>query len=105
MDDQRSEQTMSLQDHDFEIESDPEATNERVRKEHNVKCLISYRNFWKQCWDAFVMLLLLFVTITVPLRLAFTDEDSYGWFITNGVVDLLFFLDIILTFLTSFLDE
>lgn len=50
----------------------------------------------------YVTVLLLFITIIVPVRLAFADEDPLGWKIVYNWIDLSFLIDIILTFFTSY---
>lgn len=51
------------------------------------------------------MILLLFVTITVPIRLAFYESDTTTWKMINLTIDLFFLADIILTFFSTYLDE
>lgn len=51
------------------------------------------------------MLLLFFVTITVPVRLAFYEDDTFNWKIINSGIDFFFLVDIILTFFSTYLDE
>jgi hypothetical protein len=61
----------------------------------------------KQSWDLLIILFLLFTTFAVPYSLAFGDEidptkalDSYQ--IWDLILDILFCIDIILSFCTSF---
>jgi hypothetical protein len=49
----------------------------------------------------FVLTLLLTICTIIPWRLAF-DGESREWEITYYVVDGIFFVDIILTFFTTF---
>jgi len=53
----------------------------------------------------FILMLLLVVSVVVPLRLAFSDEESESWFIFYTFGDFCFFLDIIFTFFTSVPDR
>jgi hypothetical protein len=62
-------------------------------------------NFYKIVWDVLILILLLFVSMIVPFRLAFTDNESLGWLIYYTVTDCFFFIDIILTFFTSITDS
>ena len=61
-------------------------------------------NFYKIIWDVWILMLLLVVSIIVPVRLAFTDNESLPWLIYYTVTDAFFFIDIILTFFTSITD-
>ena len=60
---------------------------------------------WKVAWDFFIVILLLWVSIVVPYRLAFYQEDNKSWFITYTVVDCLFLIDIILSFFTAIVND
>ena len=59
----------------------------------------------KGIWDILITILILFVCITAPWRLAFTDEDDLKWIIIGGIVDLIFLADLILNFFTAYHDE
>lgn len=50
-------------------------------------------------------LCLLFITLVVPVRLAFDDDDPPAWVIVYAIIDLSFLIDMILTFFTSYTDE
>lgn len=52
-------------------------------------------------WNLVVVALLLYTALVMPFRLAFSDSDDTGWFITERVVDSLFFLDVMLTCVTG----
>ena len=55
-------------------------------------------------WDTLVSTILLITCFLTPLNLAFTEElDLIGWYvIMNFIIDILFFLDIIVNFMTAF---
>jgi hypothetical protein len=44
-------------------------------------------------------------TIVVPWRLAFVDEETITFNSIYYTIDVIFLIDIILNFLTSYLDE
>lgn len=73
-------------------------------KKNQVKWIIHQSNVRKVIWDIIIMLLLLFVSIVVPVRLAFDNDDPVEWIIIYALVDLVFFIDIIITFFTSYTD-
>ena len=50
-------------------------------------------------------MLILFVCVTAPWRLAFTDEDDLTWMIVGGVVDFFFLIDLVTNFFTAYHDE
>ena len=60
---------------------------------------------FKVFWDIFVTLLILFVCVTAPWRLAFTDEDDLAWMIVGGIVDLFFLADLVINFFTAYHDD
>lgn len=43
--------------------------------------------------------------IVVPYRVSFKDFDDINWIIIDTIFDLFFLTDIILNFLTAFIDE
>ena len=45
------------------------------------------------------------VSLIVPYRLAFTEEDPPGWVIAYFAIDCFFFFDILLCFFTTFQDK
>lgn len=45
------------------------------------------------------------VSMIVPIRIAFTDEEPLGWFIFYIVTDSIFLIEIILNFFTTVSDE
>ena len=51
------------------------------------------------------MLLLLFVSVCVPARLAFVEDESTEWIIIYALIDSFFFLDILLSFFTAIDDD
>lgn len=50
------------------------------------------------------MLILLVTTFIIPYRLAFMPEDPLSWQITYYLFDLMFFIDMVLCFFTTFTD-
>ena len=70
---------------------------ERVRRDikDRKSCLIYPEDRWKQNWDSFATVLLLFTCIVTPWRLAFYDEN-YGWDVAMGFIDSVFAIDIVI---------
>ena len=64
-------------------------------------CLIKSTNKYKLIWDLILLCLLVFISMAVPYRIAFVDFEPYSWILTYWIIDILFFIDIILTFMTS----
>ena len=67
--------------------------------------IIMPENTFKVFWDLLVTLLILFVCVTAPWRLAFTDEDDLAWMIVGGIVDSFFLVDLVISFFTAYHDE
>ena len=51
-----------------------------------------------------VLIILLLVSIIVPVRLAFVEQETDVWIFLYLFTDVVFFVDIILTFFTSVSD-
>lgn len=55
-------------------------------------------------WDMYIGACILYVAIFVPYRMAVEAKDDKGWKIWGYMLDFSFFVDIILTFFTSYYD-
>jgi len=61
---------------------------------------------YKLIWDVLIMIILLFVALILPYRMAFYDNDpSIGWMLIWNIINVIFFVDIILTFCTTYTHE
>lgn len=69
------------------------------------KFLIRHNNQYKQWWDLYIMALIMYVALVVPVRMATDAEETRRWFIWNKLIDASFALDMLLTFITSYWDE
>lgn len=66
-------------------------------------CVLMPENPFKSIWDVLMIVLLGYVLIVMPLRVAFYDQDGIDP--VELTVDSLFFIDIILTFFTAYEDK
>jgi hypothetical protein len=73
--------------------------------DNNQKCIIFANNKYKIFFDLIVLGALIFTTLVVPWRLAFSDGDPPGWIAVYFLIDAIFTIDIVLTFFTSYTDE
>ena len=60
---------------------------------------------WKKTWDGMITLVLLFTCMMTPYRIAFSDSDPLSWTIINLIIDSMFLIDMILSFLTAYYTE
>ena len=61
---------------------------------------------FKDNWDMVISLILIYICLVTPVRIAFVDgEDSMLFSVSGKVVDFIFFMDIILTFNMAYYDE
>lgn len=60
---------------------------------------------FKTNWDLFVTLVLLFTAFVTPYRVAYINNETKGWDITNLTIDTIFGLDILIIFNTAYYDE
>lgn len=51
------------------------------------------------------LMLVLFIGVSTPYRIAFEDQDSLEWLLAESFIDVFFFFDIILTFFTAYYDR
>ena len=66
------------------------------------KYVFPQANLLKISWDFFILLELIFISITVPYRICFLDNDSKNWKAFYTWIDVCFGIDILLTFNTSY---
>ena len=59
----------------------------------------------KQIFDMYIMMLVLYVAIVVPYRLAFSLDETVATKSIGYVIDFSFLVDIVLTFFTEFFNE
>jgi hypothetical protein len=55
-------------------------------------------------WGLIVTSLLMYSATVVPYRIAIHDEEPVGWIIVDNVIDVLFFLDVIVNMLLAYWD-
>lgn len=67
--------------------------------------MINASNKYKLFWDMFIMLILVFISLAVPYRLAFIEVEPPGWLAAYWIIDGCFLLDIIMTFFTTITDK
>jgi Ion transport protein len=63
--------------------------------------IIHPQSFWKTVWNAQMLIIIIFLSISVPYRIAFEDIAPPAWFYTDTVLDFLFIIDMILNFFTA----
>ena len=56
-------------------------------------------------WDIYIMILLLYTAFWMPYQISFIDDPSTGLLVLDYFVDTCFFIDIILTFNTTYYDK
>ena len=86
------------------VNTDEQAMTLRRAKNYDYFIILPDDKF-KTYWDLTITLLLLFVCIAAPTRIAFSDEDELVWIVIDSFVDTLFFVDILLNFFFAFHDE
>ena len=90
-------------DLDLSYEEDNEIVKMQSMKMRE-NCVISQENRYKSYWDMWIIVVLFFVAITLPYRIAFSEKDSTTWQVINYIVDSSFAVDMVLTFFTTIPD-
>jgi hypothetical protein len=75
-------------------------SDEDIQPPVDKRWLIVPDNVWKVRWDLWIVLVLLFVAVTLPYRVAFFDKDDKIWTTINWIVQSSFGIDMLLTFFT-----
>ena len=60
---------------------------------------------FKNYWDLYISLILIFSCLITPYRIAFVHIETQQWSVINYYVDICFALDIILIFNSAYFDE
>lgn len=76
-------------------------TNIPTIPNHNSKCIFHPKSNFKLFWNWSIMFLLLYTATVTPYRLCFNVLQSPDWIIADLFIDIMFFVDIIITFNTA----
>ena len=62
---------------------------------------------FKQRWDILIIVCAAYNCFTIPFNVAFEPQIAAGWLFTliDVVIDFIFFIDILITFRLSFINE
>lgn len=78
---------------------------EEDKKKEIPSFMINPNGFLKSTWNIMILVLVIFQAVVIPVRIAFEDEISIQWRVTDFVMDGIFFIDIIINFLTALEDD
>ena len=56
----------------------------------------------KANWDLFITVVLIYTCVATPARIAFSDDETFGWKFVRILVDSLFLVDILIIFNSAF---
>jgi hypothetical protein len=59
---------------------------------------------FREKWDLFIALLVVYISIVTPFRLAFIDDDSKTYEIFDNIINAFFALDMIFNFFMAYFD-
>lgn len=57
---------------------------------------------WKQTWDVFIMCMVVYTALVVPLELSFGLSQAVGRVAAEYAMDMCFFIDLCLNFRTAY---
>jgi hypothetical protein len=60
---------------------------------------------WKEVWDLFVLMFILYSAVMVPYRICFNSPAVGMWFIVEQLVTFTFVVDVVFNFNTAYLDD
>lgn len=90
------------QNHDSQDKTFMEIEEERGQR---TRCIIRSSSVFKLRWDLFIMILAIYNCIVTPVNVSFNPGfmQSVAFFVFNTLIDVIFFLDIVVSFRTSFI--
>lgn len=56
-------------------------------------------------WSGIITVILMYTATVTPYKICFMDEEPLGFKITDWVIDVLFFSDVIITCLLAYYDD
>lgn len=68
-------------------------------------CVLLHTSWFRGYWDTVSVFLIFFNVLMVPYAVAFNASNGLAWRIIDASIDIFFFLDIVLNFRTSFVDD
>ena len=60
---------------------------------------------WRMTWDLIIILFALWNCIYIPIDVSFRPDKSAGIAISDAVIDILFAVDIVINFMTTYVNE
>ena len=75
------------------------------RRPDQSKYLIYPEDSFKNGWDLYVAVILIFTCLVTPYRIALIEKDKPGWMWLNYFIDFSFFVDMIFIFNSAYYDE
>ena len=78
----------------------------RYHPDHaHVRWIIFPDDSYYKSWTWVVTMILLYTAFVTPARIALSEEDSLDWFVSDLVVDGLFFIDFLINCFLAYHDE
>ena len=78
---------------------------EKEAFKNKMMCVILPDSTFKKFWNFVIMFLLCYTASFVPVKTAFFDNDPKGLYEFELVLDALFMFDLIVNFLSAYIDE
>ena len=67
--------------------------------------MIYPEDIFKTRWDLFISIILIFTCFVTPVRISFGENDTKEWTITLLSMDIMFFIDMLIIFNSSYYNE
>ena len=67
--------------------------------------LFSPNSTYIKLWSLLIMHLLIYTAVVVPYRISFIYKNDDEWFIADTIIDIIFFIDIFVTFNSAYFDH
>ncbi len=64
-------------------------------------CVIHPQALWKTIWNVSMLIIIIFLAVTVPYRIAFEDVTPIEWIYLDTLIDFFFIIDMSLNFFTA----
>lgn len=84
---------------------DSDTEDEGSDTEKEVKWIILPENNYKRVWDIVIAVVIIYSSIVLPYKIAFSDEDSEADIVIDTIITILLSIDIVLNFFSAYVDN
>jgi hypothetical protein len=67
--------------------------------------MVDPNSMLKTAWNVLMLILVVFQSVVVPVRIAFEDETPLNWLVADYIQDVFFLVDVLINFNTALIND